>query len=486
MTPPPSRHRLAERMRRLAEVDDGRSVLDDLVAGLKPAEIATRRGAPLATVQGVRSFYELLDRGGAMRHCSGTACWSARGEQLPNTVESVRCLGRCYEAPACTTDDIDHAEHPIPVRSLVDGAGVLQYVLRPPSDFAELYAAPGAAEILDRVERSGLMGRGGAAYPTGAKWRIAAAQPAGTKFVVVNGDEGDPGSFVDRLLLERSPHAVLAGANACARAIGASEIIVFVRGEYPLAAQRVRFAAAEATARGLLDAPVTVRMGAGSYVVGEETALLRAIEGLRGEPSPKPPYPAQAGLFGRPTVVQNVETLVNVPGVLRTGRKPDTKAFSISGAVVRPGAVDAPFGISLSRLLHEGAGGALPGRPWKMALIGGPMGMVVPATPLDLALDYATAPGMGHGGIVMLDTTVSPRDLALHLFEFAAGESCGSCTPCRAGTARLQDCSSEAALSRLLDTIQMGSLCGFGQGVPRPIRDLLRHFPGEIVARESA
>ncbi len=476
---------ILERARRLATVHDGASALDDLRDGLPVDVVAARRGLPAARVEGVRSFYELLAHPDRPHVCTGTACWSARGaaDPLPAGAAPVRCLGRCYEAPAATVPGaIDAAEHPIPVRTLVDAPVVFRHLDGTPPDLRARYALPDAEAILARIEASGLRGRGGAAYPTGLKWRAAARQPGPEKYVVVNGDEGDPGSFVDRLLLERDPHAVLGGLNACAVAIGAVHGIVYVRGEYPLAALRVRTAIAEAVAAGVLTPglTVTVRVGAGSYVVGEETALLRAIEGQRGEPTPKPPYPVERGLFGRPTVVQNVETMAVVPWVLATGAKPVTKAFSLSGAVATPCAVEAPFGIPLDMLLARGGGGPAPGRRWKMALVGGPMGTVVPLARFDVPLAYQTLPGLGHGGIVVLDDTVSARALARHLYDFAAGESCGTCAPCRIGTAQLARAPGRDALERLLDTLEMGSLCGFGQGVPRPIRDLLAYYPEEL------
>jgi NADH:ubiquinone oxidoreductase subunit F (NADH-binding) len=257
-----------------------------------------------------------------------------------------------------------------------------------------------------------------------------------------------------------------------------------VRAEYPRAQAVVQQAIVEARAAGHLGHgfDVEVTSGAGAYVCGEETALLRSIEGLRGESQPKPPYPTQRGLFGRPTVVQNVETLAVVPWIARTRRAGGTKAFSLSGAIARPGVVEAPLGTPLRRVLEEAGGGPPPGRRWRMALIGGPMGCVLPEARFDAALSYEALPGLGHGGIVLLDRTVTPRALAEHLFAFAAAESCGACTPCRVGSARLAAMPDRERLERLLETMEMGSLCGFGLGVPRPIRDLLEHFGDEVFA----
>jgi NADH:ubiquinone oxidoreductase subunit F (NADH-binding) len=216
-------------------------------------------------------------------------------------------------------------------------------------------------------------------------------------------------------------------------------------------------------------------------VCGEETALLSSILGMRGEPRPKPPFPSESGLHGLPTVVQNVETLAIIPWIARGGVRTGTKALSLSGAVREPGVYEIAVGTPLSRVL-EAAGGAPEGRRWSMALVGGPMGRVLPPAAFDTPLSFDDLPGMGHGGIVMLDQSVSPRMLAEHLFEFARAESCGFCTPCRAGTARLHAMRDRGSLERLLETIGSGSMCGFGQGVPRPIRDLLDHFGDAVVA----
>ena len=444
--------------------------LDDLAA-------AARTGLPVASVRGIRSFYTLL-QGDGPRPCTGTACSYARGWADPEGLV-VHCVGRCYEAP-CELDDRDA---PIPVRALVKEPVALRSLLgtvagHVPS--ASLYELPAPERILDLLDGAGLRGRGGAAFPTGAKWRAAAETPARERYVVANGDEGDPGSYADRLLLERAPHLVLAGMNACAAAIQASHGIVYIRGEYARAAEVMREAIDQARPFLLPGFEVTVHVGAGSYVCGEETALLRGIEGLRAEPRPRPPYPAHVGLHGMPTVVQNVETLAVVPWVLATGRKPDTKIFSLSGAVNTPCAVEAPFGTPLRELLMTAGGGPPEGKAWKMALVGGPMGAVLPEALFDTRLTFSALPAMGHGGIVALDDSVSARALAEHLFAFAASESCGSCTPCRVGTSHLVRTRDAPSLLRLLDTLEQGSLCGFGQAVPRPIRDLLEHFPDEL------
>ncbi len=495
-----------------AAVRAERSAVSRLLAGEPDDEVARATGLPAASVAGIRSYYDLLEP--AARVCDGTACHfqgaSALAAELRahGPVAGVRCLGHCYAAPAFRSGDrvfalppgetlaswlADWGEGPdpredlapIPRRSLADPPVVLRNLL-PETRRTGLgeYTLPAAEDILAAIEAVGLRGRGGAAFPTAAKWKAARDAEAPERFVVANGDEGDPGSFVDRLLLEEDPHAVLAGMLACARVIGARRGFVYIRGEYPRARRVVEEAIRAARTAGHLGARFDVQVvsGAGAYVCGEETALLRSIEGLRGESRPKPPYPTEEGLFGQPTVVQNVETLAIVPWIARTGRPSGTKAVSLSGAVCRPGVVEVPRGTPLRHVLEKAGGGAPPGRRWRMALIGGPMGRVLTERLFDIPLSYEGLPGMGHAGVVVLDDSVTARALAEHLFAFAAAESCGACTPCRVGTARLRLMPDRARLERLLETLEMGSLCGFGQGVPRPLRDLLAHFGDEVLA----
>ncbi len=488
------------------------SALTDLMAGMPDQAIADSRGLPRATIAGLRSFYDQVESRTTV--CDGTACHFAGREELAASlaehgpVGGVRCLGHCYAAPSFRSGDRVYArpssmeleawidswgEGPEPVEDLIEVprsslAGdpvVLRHLLpgRRPAGLEE-YELPDGDAILEALESAKLRGRGGAAYPTAAKWKAARDTPAAERYVVADGDEGDPGSFVDRLLMEEAPHAILAGMVACARAIGAASGFVYVRAEYPRALRTMRAAVDEARDAGRLNAhfDVEVVSGAGSYVCGEETALINSLEGRRGEPRVRPPYPSQAGLHGRPTVVQNVETLAVVPWVARSGRGSGTKAMSLAGAVRRPGVVEITLGTSLLRVLEEAGGGPPPGRRWAMALVGGPMGRVLPASRFDASLSYDALLGLGHAGVVVLDESVTPRMLAEHLFVFARAESCGSCTPCRVGAARLGRLRDRATLERLLETMEMGSLCGFGQGVPRPLRDLLEHY-GEKVLR---
>lgn len=481
--------RVLRRAARLVPAPPPGNLLDDLRCGVPEDLAAARRGLPEATVRGVASFYDHLDA--APRVCDGTACHFAHRPELPGAV-AIRCVGRCYDAPAAILDGATWSgaalaavlngstpppDRAIPVRTLVQPAQIVARIMR--HEVGPLEDLPPAEELLARVEAAGLRGRGGAAFPTAAKWKAARAAPGPEKAVVVNGDEGDPGSYVDRLLLERDPHAVLAGLRACAAVIGATRGYVYIRAEYPEAQAHMRVAIRAEAARGLLTIPVEVVSGAGSYVCGEESALLRSIEGRRGEPVPKPPYPTERGLFGWPTVVQNVETLAMVAHLATVGDLARSKLFCLSGAVAEPGVVEAPLGIPLAHLVERCGG--FRGTP-RFALVGGPMGRVLAAREFDARLDFATLPGMGHGGIVILDDTTSAGDLARHLYAFARAESCGACAPCRIGTAQLPSRRTRASLDRLLTTLEQGSLCGFGQGVPRPIRDLLRIAGPEVFA----
>ena len=401
------------------------NTVSDLLAGRNDSDIATRRGLPLATVMGVRSFYDQIEPG--PRVCDGTACHFEGGRTLEahlapcGPLGAVRCLGHCYGAPAFQTGAAVFARPrdesleswlagwgedgspapdllPIPRHSLAEVPVVLRHLLRgAATQTFDEYELPDGEAILRALEAAHLRGRGGASYPTAAKWRAARDTPADERFVVANGDEGDPGSFVDRLLLEEDPHAILAGMVACARVTGARRGIVYIRAEYPRAQLVMGEAIRAARGAGALggDFDVEVVPGGGSYVCGEETAMLRSIEGLRGEPRPKPPYPAQSGLHGHPTVVQNVETLALVPWIVRHARPIGTKAVSLSGALRHTCVVEVPLGMPLRRVLEQAGGGPLPKRGWRMALIGGPMGRVVPEHEFDTPLSYEGLPGLG-------------------------------------------------------------------------------------------
>jgi len=371
-------------------------------------------------------------------------------------------------------------------------------------------------QVIAEMEASGLRGRGGAGYPTGLKWSTVAKAPGAEKHVVCNADEGDPGAFMDRSVLEGDPHRVLEGMAIAGYAVGARQGWIYVRGEFPLAIARLRTALRQAERLGLLgsriletgfDFRIDLRVGAGAYVCGEETALLASVEGGRGTPRPRPPYPAERGLWGMPTLINNVETLANVPSILLRGgawfagigteRSAGTKVFALSGKVARTGLVEVPMGTTLREIVFGAGGGIADGRKFKAAQTGGPSGGCIPAHHLDLPLDYESLAGagsfMGSGGLVVLDDTCCMVDLARYFVEFCRDESCGKCVPCRAGTVQLHAvldriCRGEGEhedlprIEELSELLGATSLCGLGQGAPNPLLSTLRHFRDEILA----
>ena len=375
-------------------------------------------------------------------------------------------------------------------------------------------------EVREQVKRSGLRGRGGAGYPTGLKWDTVALQPPGPRFAVCNADEGDPGAFMDRAVLEGDPHRLIEGLALAAFAVGAERGYLYVRAEYPLAIARLRLALKQARARGLLGAGIAgsrfnlrleVRVGAGAYVCGEETALLASIQGQRGSPRPRPPFPAQQGLWGAPTLINNVETLAAIPAILRKGGdwyaamgtagSKGTKVFALSGAVERTGLVEVPMGTSL-RTVVVAMGGGVPGADGadggvKAVQTGGPSGGCIPAALLDTPVDYeslrALGSMMGSGGMVVMGETSSMPEVALHFMRFSRDESCGKCLPCRAGTVQLEQLLNRfverravpadlARLEELCTMVGCTSLCGLGQAAPNPVLSTLRHFRAEYEA----
>ena len=374
-------------------------------------------------------------------------------------------------------------------------------------------------QVLGEVDASLLRGRGGAGFPTSSKWRFAAANAKTTfeAYVVCNADEGDPGSYIDKYLMERDPFAVLEGIALAGFAIGAQRGFVYVRSEYPRSAPALKKAVLAARAAGLLGTKILgsgfsfdieVVEGAGSYVCGEETALLRSLEGLRGMVTARPPYPADKGLFERPTIVNNVETLANVGWIVRhggaayakigVGKSRGTKAVSLNERFARPGMYEVPMGLPLREILVGIGGGMKTGRPMKAVQVGGPLGGILPGALLDAPLGFeeleAVGALLGHGGIVAWDDTVDVRDIAIHLFEFCDAESCGKCFPCRIGgrrgleiARRLKETRDRARvdadialLGELCETLKLGSLCAHGGAIPDPIRSLVEHFGSEM------
>jgi len=370
--------------------------------------------------------------------------------------------------------------------------------------------------VLAEVDRSGLRGRGGAGYPTGLKWRTVAKASGSPRFVVCNADEGDPGAFMDRSILESDPHRVLEGMALGAYAVGASRGYIYVRAEYLLAVERLRKAIAEAESLGLLGQRIggtafalhlEVRLGAGAYVCGEETALLASIEGGRGTPRPRPPYPAESGLFGKPTLINNVETLANVPAIVDRGgdwfasigteASKGTKVFALAGKVAHTGIVEVAMGTPVREIVRVLGGGVPEGGRLKAVQTGGPSGGCIPEALLDTPVDYETLAAlgsiMGSGGMIVMDERTCMVDLARFFMAFCRDESCGKCAPCRVGTVQLHALLDRigrreagpddvALLEELCDLVKHTSLCGLGQAAPNPVLSTLRHFRDEYEA----
>lgn len=370
-------------------------------------------------------------------------------------------------------------------------------------------------EVVEEISKSGLRGRGGAGYPTGLKWATVAKMPSGQKYVVCNGDEGDPGAFMDRSVLESDPHRVLEGMAIAAYAVGASEGYIYVRAEYPLAIERLETAIKQAKKLGILgsqifesnfDFKVSIRIGAGAFVCGEETALIASIEGGRGNPRPRPPYPAQQGLWDCPTLINNVETFANIAVIIREGaewysnigteKSKGTKIFALTGKVKNNGLIEVPMGITLREIVEE-MGGGIPGGAVKAVQTGGPSGGCIPASLLDTSVDYESLAKvgsmMGSGGMVVMDQDTSMVEVSRFYMEFCRGETCGKCIPCRAGTVQMYQAltkilkgeATEAdlvKLEELCDMVKYTSLCGLGQSAPNPVLSTLRYFREEYLA----
>ncbi|HNC23151.1 MAG TPA: NADH-ubiquinone oxidoreductase-F iron-sulfur binding region domain-containing protein [Opitutaceae bacterium] len=475
----------------------------------------------------VLSFYHLCDGEFEGKACQGTACFAARHFNPARWAEAERnnprvyCLGECFAAPAKG----QHRPRP-PVKVCAREGIVLGRIAaggaRSLSDYvkqggyAALRQALGqpAEKVLAAVEASGLRGRGGAGFPTGRKWRAVAQQPPGLKYVVANADEGDAGAYIDRYLMEDDPHSLIEGMVLAAYAVGAGRGYIYVRAEYPLAATVINAALAEARAAGWLGQGIggtkfsfelETYVGHGSYVCGEETALLRSIEGKRPEVMARPPYPTERGLFDRPTLLNNVETLVTVPWIVRHGgeayaaigfsKSRGTKALSLNSLFNRPGLYEVEFGVTVRHIVEELGGGLRNGAKLKGVLIGGPIiGMIPPHlidTPLGFEELAAIGAGVGHGGVVAFDEHTSIPDLVQHVFAFGAYESCGKCTPCRSGSGRVEEIFAAAVAGRaraadlsecrdLVTALKLASLCGHGTGLARFAESILRYYPTEI------
>jgi len=505
-------------------------------------------GLPEAAVYGVSTFYDdlLAPRGARhVRVCTGTACFAASGDAHVDAVRAglglelgersedgsvslaeTVCLGFCHSSPAVRVGDAVDAGSGAIERAIAGESRAApepewrsllsEPVLTRPGDWSGLRRAMaelGPEALLAEVEAGEVRGRGGAGFPAGTKWRFAREAAGAEKFIVANGDEGDPGSYIDKYLMERAPELVLEGLALAGYAVGANHGFVLTRSEYPRSKPLLEAAIARARAAGLLgedvlgsgfDFDVTVVEGAGSYVVGEETALLACLQGLRGTVSARPPFPAERGVHGQPTVVNNIETLANIPFLAARGaaayrdlspgsETAGSKLVCFNERFARPTVVEVPFGMTVRELCEQVAGGLRDGAAIKAVQIGGPLGGILPASRLDTRFDFdaLAAEGcmVGHGSILAFDTATNMRDVARHLLRFGADESCGKCFPCRIGLRRAHEefAGSEPVdrerFEALLEALELGSLCAHGGGMPAPLRSLLTHFPEELGLR---
>jgi NADH:ubiquinone oxidoreductase subunit F (NADH-binding)/NADH:ubiquinone oxidoreductase subunit E len=505
---------------------------------------AEASGLPEAAVYGVSSFYEDLLQPRGRRHvsvCTGTACWAAdfgahveevgarlglglgeRSDDGELSFGQTVCLGFCHAGAAVRDGDVVDAGPDVVERVAAgscreapepEGTSMLdEPVLLAPGDWSGLERALsslGPEKLLEEVKAANVRGRGGAGFPAGVKWEFARKAPGSEKAIVVNADEGDPGSYIDKHLMERSPDLLLEGMALAGFAVDASRGFVFVRSEYPRSTPILREAISRARQAGRLgtdlggtgfDFDVEVLEGAGSYVVGEETALLNSLQGLRGVVNARPPFPAERGWHGKPTVVNNVETLCNAPFIARhgadayaalsPGATQGSKLICLNERFQRPGVHEVRFGTPVAEICEELGGGLVDGREIKAVQIGGPLGGILPGWKLETPFDFdqLAAEGcmVGHGSILAFDDRTDMRALARHLLAFGAHESCGKCFPCRIGLQRgLEMVERPGPLDRerleaLLETLELGSLCAHGGGMPAPIRSLIAHFPEEL------
>ena len=524
------------------------------------AEVARTLGVPLADVYGVIDFYEMFSREPmgrtVVRVCSAPACALTGADALVDalcrhlktkpgevssdgafTVEHAPCLGLCDHAPALLVGDLalgrgdtaqaaeicaGKGEKPTSfvggdIRILTRNCGQDH-----PASFIDYSSAGGYAalkkaltmtpqEVVAEVKTAGLVGRGGAAFPTGIKWEGAATATGQPKYIVCNADESEPGTFKDRILMEEDPHHIIEGMIIAAHAVGASQGYIYVRGEYPYAFKVMSDALAQARQAGAIgrnifasgfDFEVEMRLGAGAYICGEETALLESIEGKRGLPRIKPPFPTTHGLFGKPTIINNVETFCNVPLIVERGaaeyrklgteRSPGPKLFCVSGHVQRPGLYEVPFGITLRHLLFDLAGGLTQGREFQAVLMGGAAGAFATEKDLDVILSFenlsAAGLPLGSGAVTVFDDSADMRDVLKRLAHFFADESCGKCYPCQLGARRQHEILDRVAArrsivgdrERLADvgaTMIDASLCGLGQTAPTAILSAMKIWP---------
>jgi NADH-quinone oxidoreductase subunit F len=452
-------------------------------------------------------------------------------EDAPEIIRETVTQGEIVERLLCTDpatgEKIVH-EHEVPfyarqtryllnLNGLIDPTSIEDYIaVGGYGALATALTEVSPEEVIDKVSRAGLRGRGGAGFPTGLKWRLCRDAPGDVKYVICNADEGDPGAYMDRSIVEGNPHRVLEGMIIGAYAIGALHGFVYIRAEYPLAIQHLKLALQQMHEFGLLgkdilgsgfDFDIGIRIGAGAFVCGEETALMASIEGLAGEPRPRPPFPAQSGLWGKPTNINNVKTWANVPLIIERGadwyanigteKSKGTKVFSMVGKINNTGLVEVPMGISLGELIHEIGGGIPGGKAFKAAQIGGPSGGCIPAEHLNVPIDYESLNRlgaiMGSGGLVVTDEDTCMVDLARYFMEFTQEESCGKCVPCRVGTKAMLSILERICIGQgragdieylveLAQQVKSSSLCGLGQTAPNPVLTTIRYFRDEYDA----
>jgi bidirectional [NiFe] hydrogenase diaphorase subunit len=477
------------------------------------------------------------------------------GEDIDVQIVGVGCMGLCSTGPCVKVEpggaifekvtpenahevveslagkpssikqsDINHPFFTKQMRVVLENSGLInpdrieEYIAV--GGYKSLYAAVHdhtPAEVVEIMQKSGLRGRGGAGFPTGLKWGMVAKAEGDKKYVLCNGDEGDPGAFMDRSVLESDPHRVLEGMAIAAYAVGAQQGYMYVRGEYPLAIKRLQTAIKQARINGLLGSgifdtqfnfKVDIRIGGGAFVCGEETALIQSIEGRRGAPKPRPPFPAQSGLFGCPTLINNVETYANVPVIIRKGaewysaigteKSKGTKVFALVGKSTHSGLIEVPMGTPLREIVEVMGGGVPNGGHVKGVQTGGPSGGCIPASLLDTTVDYESLAKvgsiMGSGGMIVMDENDNMLEIAKFFMEFCMDESCGKCIPCRAGTAQIYAMLSKIVegkgtmsdierLKALCDLVKNTSLCGLGQSAPNPVLSTLRYFESEYLER---
>ena len=531
--------------------------------GLTPAaiaEVARTLGLPTGRVYGAATFYSMLsvapspDARHVIRVCDGPACWLQNAAAARTALEAefgrewrierASCLGLCDRAPAALMDgrqsgpllseqvlgERRHGEayarpRPGERRILLARAGKID----PDSIEAameqgayralQLALSKSPETVLAEIEASGLTGRGGAGFPTGRKWRMVAQAPSSPKYIVCNADESEPLVFKDRVLIDSDPHQLIEGIALAAYAVGAREGFIYIRGEYEPQAARLERAIRQAEAHGWFEHigehgfVLHVHRGAGAYICGEETALLESLEGKRGEPRLRPPYPTTHGYHGQPTVVNNVETFSAVPAIIAFGAAwywslgtthgssstPGTKLYTLLGHVNRPGLFEAPFGLTLRQVIEDFGGGMRPDSTFHFALTGGAAGTIVPPVLLDIPIDYASAAlgvSLGAGAFLICDQSVSPVAFLRELMHFFEAESCGKCAPCRIGTRQAREILDRMVggrgragdvieLTRLAEILQTASFCGLGQSAALPLKSALKHFAGDFEAAEG-